>query len=73
MTLRTRWRYAVNNVMLTLTALCTLLTISILFFILGYLVIHGVSALDWAFFTELPRSPGESGGGMANATIIERL
>lgn len=67
MTLRTRWRYLVNNVMLALTGFCTLLTISILFFILGYLVWNGFSSLDLAFFTELPKSPGEVGGGMANA------
>ena len=69
MTLRTRWRYLVNNVMLALTGFCTFLTISILFFILGYLVWNGFSSLDLAFFTELPRSPGEVGGGMANAIL----
>ncbi len=69
MTLRTRWRYLVNNVMLALTGFCTLLTISILFFILGYLVWNGFSSLDLAFFTELPKSPGEVGGGMANAIL----
>lgn len=70
---RTRWRYAVNNVMLTLTALCTLSTISILFFILGYLVVNGISSIDLAFFTQLPKSPGESGGGMANAIVGSAL
>ena len=70
---RTRWRYAVNNVMLTLTALCTLLTISILFFILGYLVVNGISSIDLAFFTQLPKSPGEAGGGMANAIVGSAL
>ncbi len=70
---RTRWRYAVNNVMLTLTALCTISTISILFFILGYLVVNGISSFDLAFFTQLPKSPGESGGGMANAIIGSAL
>ena len=69
MSLRTRWRYLVNNVMLALTGFCTLLTISILFFILGYLVWNGFSSLDLAFFTELPKSPGEVGGGMANAIL----
>ena len=70
---RTRWRYAVNNVMLTLTALCTLLTISILFFILGYLMVNGISSIDLAFFTQLPKSPGEAGGGMANAIVGSAL
>jgi phosphate transport system permease protein len=66
---RTRWRYFVNSLMLGLTGVCTLLTVSILFLILGYLVWNGGNALDWAFFTKLPKPPGEEGGGMANAIV----
>jgi phosphate transport system permease protein len=66
---RTRRRYFVNALMLSLTGLCTLLTVSILFLILGYLVWNGSQALDWAFFTQLPKPPGELGGGMANAIV----
>jgi phosphate transport system permease protein len=66
---RTRRRYFVNSLMLGLTGLCTLLTVSILFLILGYLVWNGGKALDWAFFTQLPKPPGEEGGGMANAIV----
>jgi phosphate transport system permease protein len=62
-------RKAVNAVMLSLSGLCTLLVVSILFFILGYLLYHGVSALNFAFFTKLPKPSGETGGGMANAII----
>jgi phosphate transport system permease protein len=40
-----------------------------LFLILGYLVINGWRSLDWNFFTKLPLSPGENGGGMANAIV----
>jgi phosphate transport system permease protein len=69
MSLHTRWRYVVNNVMLTLTGICTVLTISILFFILGYLIVNGISSVDLAFFTQLPKAPGENGGGMANAIL----
>ncbi len=69
MTARLVWRKAVNGVMLTLTGLCTLLTISVLFLILGYLVWNGASSLDWNFFTKVPLSPGETGGGMANAIV----
>ncbi len=67
--MRITWRNALNNVMLTLTALCTVLTVSTLFLILAYLVWNGGRALDWNFFTQLPRGPGESGGGMANAIV----
>ena len=66
---RTRRRYAVNNIMLSVTGLCTFLTISVLFLILGYLVYNGGKSLDWDFFTKLPLSPGENGGGMANAIV----
>ena len=66
---RLTYRKMVNNVMLTLTGLCTLFTVSILFLILGYLVYNGGKSLDWAFFTKLPLPPGEDGGGMANAIV----
>jgi len=66
---RLTFRKIVNNVMLTATGLCTLLTVSILFLILGYLVYNGGKSLDWGFFTKLPLPPGEDGGGMANAIV----
>jgi phosphate transport system permease protein len=62
-------RKAVNNVMLALTGVCTLITISALFVILGYLLYYGGKSLDWNFFTKLPLPPGEVGGGMANAIV----
>ena len=55
--------------MLGLTGLCTLLTDSTLFLILGYLLYYGGRSLDWNFFTKLPLPSGESGGGMANAIV----
>ncbi len=63
------WRKSVNGLMLTLTALCTIATVSTLFLILGFLLWQGFSSLDWNFFTKLPASPGEKGGGMANAIV----
>jgi phosphate transport system permease protein len=66
---RTRRRYAVNSLMLGLTGLCTLLTVSVLFLILGYLIWNGGKSLDWNFFTQLPKGPGSEGGGMANAIV----
>jgi len=64
-----RWRKAVNNVMLTLTGVCTLVTISVLFVILGILIYQGGKSLSWNFFTQLPKPVGELGGGMANAIV----
>ena len=66
---RTARRKIVNNVMLALTAGCTLITVSMLFLILGFLVWNGGRSLDWNFFTKLPLSAGETGGGMANAIV----
>ncbi len=62
-------RNIVNNVMLTVTGICTVITVSVLFLILGYLVVNGWRSVDWNFFTKLPLSPGETGGGMANAIL----
>jgi phosphate transport system permease protein len=62
-------RRIVNNVMLTLSGVCTVLVVCVLFFILGYLLLHGVSSLNWDFFTKLPKPSGETGGGMANAIV----
>ncbi len=69
MSFRIIWRKTMNALMLSLTALCALLAVSILFFFLGYLVYHGGRALNWDFFTKLPKPVGEVGGGMANAIV----
>lgn len=69
MTLRSRWRKCVNAFMLGLTAVCAVATVSVLFFILGYLVYHGGKNVNWSFFTRLPQPVGEPGGGMANAIV----
>jgi phosphate transport system permease protein len=69
MTLRLLWRKSLNVTMLSLTGLCALITVSALFFILGYLMWNGGKDLSWNFFTRLPAPVGESGGGMANAIL----
>jgi phosphate transport system permease protein len=66
---RLAWRKSLNFVMLSLTGLCALLTVSALFFILGYLAWNGGKDLSWSFFTHLPAPVGEQGGGMANAIV----
>ncbi|MGH9437174.1 MAG: phosphate ABC transporter permease PstA [Terriglobia bacterium] len=60
-------RKTVGRAMFALTGLCMLVTVSSLFFILGYLLWHGIRSINLAFFTQLPKPPGEAGGGMANA------
>ena len=69
MSVHTIWRKFLNAVMLSLTGLCAVLTVSALFFILGYLVWNGGKDLSWNFFTRLPAPVGEIGGGMANAIL----
>ena len=66
---RTTRRKIVNVVMLGFTAVATLVTVSVLFFVLGYLIVKGGSSISWAFLTRLPTPVGESGGGMANAIV----
>ncbi|HYT06024.1 MAG TPA: phosphate ABC transporter permease PstA [Rugosimonospora sp.] len=63
------WRKSVNVLMLSLTGLCALVAVSVLFFILGYLLYHGGKDVNWDFFTKLPKPVGEAGGGMANAIV----
>jgi phosphate transport system permease protein len=69
MSARLAWRKSLNVFMLSLTGLCALLTVSALFFILGYLIWNGGKDLSWSFFTHLPAPVGEEGGGMANAIL----
>jgi phosphate transport system permease protein len=69
MNARLIWRKSMNVTMLSLTGLCALLTVSALFFILGYLMWNGGKDLSWNFFTRLPAPVGEVGGGMANAIV----
>jgi phosphate transport system permease protein len=35
--------------------------------VFGYLIYKGVGSINWAFLTQIPKPPGEAGGGMANA------
>lgn len=69
MSVRLRWRKAVNVVLFSLTAGCTLVAAGVLIFVLGYLAVKGGSSLNWAFLTQLPKPVGEPGGGMANAIV----
>jgi len=52
-----------------LSLLCALVVIAPLGLVLFYLIKSGASAVDWNFFTHLPKPVGEVGGGMANAIV----
>jgi phosphate transport system permease protein len=69
MSARLRWRKFVSNFMLTMTGVCAVVSVAILFLILGYLLFNGGTSINWQFFTQLPKPVGEVGGGMANAIV----
>jgi len=63
------WRRLKNRAMSVVMLLCALAVIAPLFLVLYYLIREGATALDWSFFTQLPKPTGEVGGGMANAIV----
>ena len=62
-------RRAINVVMVGITFAAALVATLPLIFILGHLVKAGASSINWDFFTQIPKPPGEAGGGMANAMV----
>jgi len=66
---RARMRAMTDHAATGLAVLSTLLVIAPLVAIFVYLVYKGASSLNLAFFTELPKPEGETGGGMANAIV----
>jgi phosphate transport system permease protein len=62
-------RRIVSHIIVSLCALSVLIALVPLAFILFFVVTRGVAALNWNFFTQLPKPVGEPGGGMANAIV----
>ncbi len=62
-------RRLLSNVVVGLCAGAVLLALVPLAFIFFYVIKQGLSSLDWAFFTQMPKPVGEPGGGMANAMV----
>jgi len=60
-------RKIVNVVMLSITALLTVIALIPLFWIIAYVIYKGGTSLNLAFFTQLPRPLGIEGGGVLNA------
>jgi phosphate transport system permease protein len=69
MTFRSRLRGAADHLVTGLAIVATALVILPLVAIFVYLVYKGASSLNLAFFTQMPKPPGELGGGMANAIV----
>src|SRR2546429_3102598 len=64
-----RWRYWKDAFMQALACGCALLVVAPLGLVFYHLLESGISALNWDFFTKLPKPVGETGGGMANAIV----
>jgi phosphate transport system permease protein len=62
-------RAVTDHVASGLAVLSTLLVVAPLVAIFVYLVYKGANSLNLAFFTELPKPEGETGGGMANGIL----
>lgn len=64
------WRRRISNwAALGAIVLATAVVIVPLFLILGTVAYRGIAGLNWAFFTQMPKPPGELGGGMSNALV----
>lgn len=62
-----RWRALKSRFMVGLLAAAACLAVLPLVLVLYYVAAQGLHALNWAFFTQISKSVGVSGGGMANA------
>jgi phosphate transport system permease protein len=60
-------RRILSHVVITLCGMAILVALVPLVLVLFYVISQGISSLNFAFFTEMPRPVGEPGGGMANA------
>ena len=61
-------RRLVNSVMTTLTALCAIVVVALLFLIISYISIRGIASLNLNFLIDTPKPVGE-GGGIGNAIV----
>jgi len=63
------WRKAKNAAMQSLACACALMVLLPLALVFYHVVKSGIGAVNWDFFTKLPKPVGETGGGMANAIV----
>ena len=64
-----RRRKIVDAIVRGACVVATAMAIVPLVVILGYIIFKGAAAITPSFFTDLPKPPGEAGGGMANAIV----
>jgi phosphate transport system permease protein len=63
------WRQFKNVLMQIVAFACAIIVVTPLLLIYYHLARFGLSSINWAFFTQIPRAVGEPGGGMANAIV----
>jgi phosphate transport system permease protein len=62
-------RSSTDHLVTVVSIVSTIVVLTPLIAILGYLLYKGASSLNLAFFTRVPMPVGEPGGGMANAIV----
>jgi phosphate transport system permease protein len=62
-------RRITSDLFVAFCALSVLVALVPLAFVLFFVVSQGIQAVNFAFFTQMPRPVGEAGGGMANAIV----
>ena len=63
------WRKFKNAFMQTIACVCAILVVAPLVLVFYHLIREGFTSINWAFFTQLPKPEGETGGGMGNAIV----
>jgi phosphate transport system permease protein len=66
---RNYYRKLKSDFMVGLTIAATIIALTPLFLVLGYLASKGATSVSWDFFTKMPTPVGQAGGGMANAIV----
>ncbi|HZE26630.1 MAG TPA: phosphate ABC transporter permease PstA [Terriglobales bacterium] len=61
------WRRVADHLATGFAVVTVVLVLAPLVAIFGYLVYKGIGSINLAFLTQIPKPPGELGGGMANA------
>jgi phosphate transport system permease protein len=69
MTTRDVWRRTLSFVMTSLCVVAVLVALVPVALIFFFVLKQGIGSLDLAFFTQMPKPPGEPGGGMANSIV----
>jgi phosphate transport system permease protein len=68
MTLAQR-RVLMNKAVMILSGLSAAIGLFFLVWILGYVTVKGIGAINWDFFTQLPAPPDTEGGGLSSAIV----